>query len=216
MINQISGLNNRQISPSSLELEFLAALLETEDETYPWNPADQESEAYFLQLEQQFECDNLLGEELTRRSDDFYQNLDTLWSHLSSEKTDHDEQPSKSIKVSLHEALHEAFAAVVPTHWLNTIAEKAAEIARKERSVSEKLVECVQCLLPDWEADDLLVLARPYAYAMRSNEQQNLTGIINNIENREWTGLSEIEQAKICLAIANYTFKELSSLEPES
>ncbi|NET01743.1 MAG: hypothetical protein F6K61_14445 [Sphaerospermopsis sp. SIO1G1] len=208
MINQINGLNECQVSPSSVELDFLATLLEAEDQTYPWNPADQESDAYFLQLEEQFACDDLLEQELAGRSHDFYQNLDTIWTHLSSNK-DQDEKPSKSIKVSLNEVL----GSVIPSNWLNTIAEKAAEIASTESSVSEKLVECVQCLLPHWEADDLLVLARPYAFSMRSNEQQNLVSIINNIEDREWTSLSEIEQAKVSLAIANYSFKQLSSLE---
>ncbi|WP_353929281.1 hypothetical protein WJM97_13235 [Okeanomitos corallinicola TIOX110] len=211
MINQRTGLNTCKLSQSSVDLDLLKALLQNEDETYPWNPADQESDAYFLELEQQFEWDDLLSEDINGRSHDFYHNLDAIWSQFSPSKTDHDEQPSKSIQVSLHEA----FAAVVPLNWLDTIAQRAAEIVNSERTASERLVECVQCLLPDWEADDLLVLARPYAYSMRSNEQQSLAGIINHIQNREWTGLSEIEQAKVSLAIAHYTFKELSSSEQE-
>jgi hypothetical protein len=213
MINQINGVDTSNFLQSPVHLEFLSALLAPEDATYPWNLADQESEDYFNQLEQQFECDDLLGDELARRSQNFYHHLDELWSQASySTKTDHDEQPSKSIKLSLHEA----FAAVVPTNWLNAIAQKAEEIMTLERSASEKLVECVQSLLPSWEADDLMVLARPFAYSMRSNEQQNLAYIISNIENREWTALSEIEQAKVSLAIAHYTFKELSRFDNEA
>jgi hypothetical protein len=212
MINQINGINTENFPGSLVDLELLEALLQPEDETYPWNLLDPESENYFEQLEQQFECDDLLGDDFTQRSQDFYQHLDQIWSQVDCSKTDHDEQPSKSIQVSLHEN----FASFIPSNLLNAIAQKATELMNLERSASEKLVECVQGLLPHWETDDLLVLARPFAYSMRSNEQQNLAVIISNVKDREWTGLSEIEQAKVSLAIAHYTFKELSSSDPES
>ena len=83
-----------------------------------------------------------------------------------------------------------------------------------EQSASEKLVECVQALLPSWEVDDLLVLARPFAYAMRSSEPHTLTSLIRDFEERDWANLSEIEQAKITLAIADYALQHLS--KPDS
>lgn len=212
MINQINGINTDKSHESLVDLELLEALLQPEDETYPWNLIDPESEDYFEQLEQQFECDELLGEDLTQRSQDFYQHLDQIWSQVDCSKTDRDEQPSKSIQVSLHEN----FASLIPANLLNAIAQKASELINLERSASEKLVECVQGLLPHWETDDLLVLARPFAYSMRSNQQQNLAVIMSNVKDKEWTGLSEIEQAKVSLAIAHYTLKELSSLNQES
>lgn len=211
MINKINGLNTCQFLPSTVDLDLLTTLLQPEDETYPWNPADQESETYFNQLEHLFEGDDLLAEDITRRSSDFYDHLDEIWSQVCHSKTDHEEQPAKTIKT----ALHTAFAASVPLSWLNTIAEKASEIINLEESASEKLVQCVQTLLPNWGTDDLLVLARPFAYSMRSNEQQNCVSIISNIQNQEWASLSEIEQVKISLAIADYAFKEFSSLNKE-
>ncbi|GCL36714.1 hypothetical protein SR1949_18200 [Sphaerospermopsis reniformis] len=213
MINKIHELDTCQFLPSTVDLELLAALLQPEDETYPWDLADQESEPYFHQLEQQFEYDDLLGEDLTRRSQDFYQNLDKIWDQVYHSKTDRDEQPSKCIK----SALHSVFAPSIPLSWLNTIAQKASEIINNvEQSTSEKLVECVQTLLPNLLTEDLFVLARRFEPAMRSNDQQKLAVIISNIENRDWTGLSEIEQAKVSLAIADYAFKELSNLQDES
>jgi hypothetical protein len=213
MINKTNGLDTCHFLPSNVDLDLLEALLKPEDGTYPWNLADQESEAYFNQLEQQFECEDLLAEDLTRRSQDFYSHLDGIWSQVYHSKTDRDEQPPKSI----YAAVHSAFAASVPSNWLNNIAQKVSEsINNLEQSTSEKLVECVQALLPNWETEDLLVLARPFAYSMRSNEQQSLAVIISNMENREWTSLSEIEQAKISLAIAHYAFKEFSSVKEES
>lgn len=212
MINKINGLDIGSVFPSSVDLDLLEALLQPEDATYPWNPADEGSEAYFSQLEQQFECQDLLAEDLTTRAENFYHHLDDIWSQVSHSQTDHDQQPSNR----LQSALHRAFSTSVPSNWLNAIAQKAAEIITLEQSASDKLVECVQALLPNWGTDDLLVLARPFAYAMRSNEQQNLVFVTKNIENREWTSLSEIEQAKVSLAIADYAFKQLSSLQTES
>ena len=58
----------------------------------------------------------------------------------------------------------------------------------------------MQDLLPNWATEDLLVIARPYAYAMRGD-----TGV-NNIDNivrpLAWTELSELERAKLTIAIA--------------
>jgi hypothetical protein len=98
----------------------------------------------------------------------------------------------------------------MPEVLLTAIAQKAAEVSILEKSASEKLVECVQALLPSWEMDDLLVLARPFAYAMRSSEPQTLTSIIRDFEHRDWANLSEIEQVKITLAIADYALQHLS------
>ena len=94
---------------------------------------------------------------------------------------------------------------------LKAIAQKASEIFTLEQSASSKLVECVQDFLPHWGIDDLLVLARPFAYSMRSSEPANLASVTSNIADREWTDLSEIEQAKVSLAIADFAFKQLHS-----
>ncbi|AFZ56994.1 hypothetical protein H6G54_11765 [Anabaena cylindrica FACHB-243] len=207
MINKINGLHTCQDLKSSVDLELLEILLQPEDAAYPWNPDDQESEAYFNKLEQQLGWQDLVEEHLATQTQDFYHNLDAIWTQVYHSKTDHDEQPAKSLQASLHSA----FAACVPANWLNAIAQKAAAIISLEQSASEKLVECIQALLPTWDTDDLLVLARPFAYSMRSSEQQHLTSVISNIENREWSSLSEIEQAKVSLAIADYALKQLSS-----
>jgi hypothetical protein len=212
MINKINGLDTYNFLPPSMDLEMLEALLQPEDGTYPWNLVDEESEAYFNELEQQFGCEELLAEDLTRRSQDFYQNLDAIWSQVYHSKTDHDEQPAKGLQASLHSA----FAAFVPSNLLNTIAQKALEIIKLELSASEQLVECVQALLPNFGTEDLFVLVRHVEPAMRSYDQNKLAVIISNIENRGWTGLSEIEQAKAAFAIAQYAFKEISDSENES
>ncbi|MBW4644224.1 MAG: hypothetical protein KME23_14775 [Goleter apudmare HA4340-LM2] len=206
MTNKIKGVDNFQSLPSATELDFLAGLLEPEDENYPWNPADEESEAYFRELEQQFILDDSLEAELTTRSQTFYSQLNNLWSGFTT---------GQSVVASIQETLQTTFAAGVPQSWLNAIAEKATEIFSTQASIGEQLVQCVQAVLPAWEVEDLLVLARPYAYAMRSNESQNATSVMNNLGNRDWAALSEIEQAKVSLAISYYALAQLNNSESE-
>ncbi|GAX39111.1 hypothetical protein NIES4075_00620 [Tolypothrix sp. NIES-4075] len=200
--------------PSQFDLELLSALLEPEDATYPWNPADEESEIYFRELEEQFAQD-LTDEELTTHSQAFYGKLDTLWSEISD--CSHYKCNTKNVTLAnLQKTLHSAFAASVPQSWLNAIAQKASEMLNTTRSIGDQLlVECVQTVLPSWETEDLLVLARPYASAMRGSEPQNPDTIME-INNREWRALSQIEQAKVSLAIAHYAFTQLNEFESET
>ena len=212
MINKINNSDTFSSLPSQVELDFLAALLEPEDASYPWNPADGESEAYYCALEQQFLSDDLWEEEqLTKRSQDFYRQLDALWPENpihSNHKT--------NISQILFANLQAAFATAVPQDWLNTIAQKATAIFTSQVSIGEQLIECVQGVLPAWEAEDLLVLARPYVYAMRSGEPQSPKSLIGKFEDREWTNLSDVEQAKISLAICYYALTQLNSFSSES
>ncbi|MEH2284478.1 MAG: hypothetical protein V7K90_24680 [Nostoc sp.] len=213
MANKINGSETFSSLPSQLDLELLEALLEPEDDTYPWNPGDDQSEAYFQELEQQFGMEDLLDEELMRRSQDFYSHLDTLWSGITPTPDYNNRQ--QSVVLNLQEILRTNFSACVPQALLNTIATKAAEIFAARQLISEQLVECVQTILPTWETEDLLVLARPFAYAMRSSESQNAASALSNLQNTEWTALSEVEKAKVSLAIASYAFTQLNKSESE-
>ncbi|MCC5638641.1 hypothetical protein LC593_22965 [Nostoc sp. CHAB 5844] len=214
----IKKVNNSQNLPSlatQVELEFLEVLLQPGDVAYPWNPADEQAEAYFEELEQQFVMQDLLEEELHTRAQSFYGKLDNLWSQVAS-CADYKCNTEVVILDSLCKTLHNTFAVGVPTGWLNAIAQKATEVMAVQQSINEQLVQCVQSVLPAWEADDIAVFARPYAYAMRSSEQKNLASIINKIENRDWTTLSEIEQAKVSVAIAYYALRQLDKLDTEA
>ncbi len=215
MAKNINASDTFHPLPSQFDLELLSALLEPEDATYPWNPADEESEMYFRELEEQFAQD-LTEEELTSHSQAFYGKLDTLWSEIS-ECSHYNCNTINATLGNLQKTLHSAFAASVPQSWLNAIAQKASEMLNNSRTIGDQLlVECVQTVLPNWETEDLLVLARPYAYAMRGSEPQNAESTISNINNREWTALSQIEQAKVSLAIAHYAFTQLDNLQSET
>lgn len=213
MTTNIHQLNTLEVITSPVDLELLETLLEPEDETYPWNIYDQSSEAYFDSLEQHFDWQDLSGMGLQSKSESFYENLDSLWCKFSSNENHHIN--SENTVHHLQEILKTTLTISVPTELINAIAKKAAEVFLLQKSTSEKLVECVQNLLPNLATDDLLVLARPFAYSMRSQESSVLTSMINNFENenRDWVSLSEIEQARLSLALTNYALQHLQSLE---
>lgn len=212
MVPKIYGLDNSNTLPSEVELELLEALMKPDDETYPWNPVDEESETYFTQLEQQFIIQDLLDEELSERSQTLYNQLDYLWLNYKSDDADISATP----ETLLQEILHNSFGSYIPTGWLNKIAQKATRIYNSTQSINERLVECVQSVLPTWESEDLLVFARSYTYATRSKAQENAEFVQNKVEsNREWTTLSEIEQAKVSVAIAYHALTQLKNLQNE-
>lgn len=215
MIKKINNSHNLPSLATQVELEFLELLLQPEDLTYPWNPADEQAEAYFDELEQQFGMQDLLDEELHTRAESFYGKLDELWSQVGKCAAVDCNQKVKVLE-DLCNILHNTFAVGVPTGWLNAIAQKATEVLAAQQSINEQLVQCVQTVLPAWDTADLAVFARPYAYSMRSSEQQNLASVIKKIENRDWTTLSEIEQAKVSVAIAYYAIRQLGNLETEA
>ena len=209
MLNKISDSETFNSLPSQMELEFLEALLEPDDATYPWNPASEESETYFLQLEQQSWMQDLLDSELTTRSQAFYTQLDQMWSNYKK----YDCSTFPTTINTLKETLHSSFGSSIPSQWLDAIAHKATEVFNSQQSMGEQLIQCVQAVLPTWGAEDLLVLARPFAYAMRSSEPQNLESLLAKLDSCEWTALSQIEQAKASLAIAYYAFSQLSQVD---
>lgn len=213
MVNNIN--NSNTFKPSQVDLELLQAILEPEDGTYPWNPAEEQSDDYFSQLEQQFQMEDVLNEELTVRSQGFYNQLDTLWSGIFNSR--YYKYNTKPAFVSnLQKTLSATFAHSIPQDWLSSIAQKASEIFDSHQAIGEQLVQCVQAVLPNWDSDDLFVMARPVAYAMRSGETQNEKSVLDMFGNREWTNLSEIEKAKVSMAIAYYAINQLNAFQEEA
>ncbi|MEA5512876.1 hypothetical protein [Nodularia sp. UHCC 0506] len=214
MTNKVNGLNTFNTLLPQVKLELLETLLEPEDAAYPWNPANHESEAYFSELEQRFATQDFFDEELLTQSQAFYSHLDSLWSEVTT-CTHHKCDPNQSVLDSLQVALNSTFANVVPQTWLNAIAQKAADIFSSQQTMSDQLVQCVQSVLPAWDVEDLFVLTRPFAHAMRSSESPDVKAMLSKTENRDWLNLSEVEQAKISVAIAYYAFQQLNGVDSE-
>lgn len=198
-------------TPSPAQLELLKVLLEPDDAPYPWNTADPESEAYFIEAEQKFLVEEWLEEEITARAPNFFAQVDQLWS-ATTPTVNSAVVPGVS---SLHSTLRSEFAACIPQSWLDAIANTAHQVCSSHQSIAEQLVQCVQSLLPNWAEEDLLVLARPFAYAMRGNQMVDVKVVLGEHRLEDWTALSAIERARISLAIARYALNQLQREQGE-
>ena len=80
MANEFNGSDAVKHTPSPAQVDLLEALLEPDDAPYPWNTAAPESEAYFVEAEQEFVVEDWLEQEIAARSLTFFTHLDQLWS----------------------------------------------------------------------------------------------------------------------------------------
>jgi hypothetical protein len=188
-------------SLSSMELEILALLMEPKEEIYPWDTTTLAAEAYFSEAEQQLNSHPWLEQELIATTPGFLSQLDNLW------QTKAPVQPAQSLQAKLSAQ----FAQYVPQKWLATISRQASNLIDSQKSLNAQLVQCIQELVPNCLEEDLLVLARPYANPMRSNLDSAIVQL--NITPEQWTTLSEIQQAKIGLAIAFYALETIQDEE---
>jgi hypothetical protein len=160
---------------------------------YVWNPAAPESEPFFTALEQDISLDGWATDEVATRSSTFFAQVNQLWS-----------------AATLQETLIQRFASRVPQQFLASIANRAQQVLSSSVSLADQLVQCVQETLPNLAEDDLYVLARPFAHAMRGNES-SVEATFDRVRSIEWDALSEVEQARLSLAIARYALSELEA-----
>lgn len=210
MANEFNHTEANDDSRSLTELDLLEALLAADDATYPWNPADLESEAYFSDQEQQFLLEDFSDAEIASRSDAFFSHIEQIWAEIipASEQTS---VTSVTDVASLQASLQQRFAKYMPQSWLMAIADRAYNVLSEQKSFALQLVQCVQTLLPDWAEDDLLILARPFAVAMRSLDTTVVESQLTHVSCQDWANVSEIEQARASLAIARYALAQLQS-----
>lgn len=187
--------------------ELLHVLLQDES-VYYWNPAHPESEIYFAELEQAFASDDWLEDELEDRSQNLFSRLDELWAQ---------KVPSENLLA----ALADKFAQRVPLSWLDAIARNAQQISYGLNnstgglSLKEQLVQCVQNLLPIWPEDDLVLFARPLLVMRSGNADATdsisagIDSVLAKVRPMPFSELSEMEQARLSLAIARYALDEL-------
>ncbi|MGB5960585.1 MAG: hypothetical protein WBG73_08015 [Coleofasciculaceae cyanobacterium] len=181
---------NHEEVVSGTQEELLEVLLQLEDKCYPWNPADLESEGFFRDLE----CDLFSDwsdeqEEIETRSEALFEQMHSQWAAFSV-----------SVADTLEQSLSERFANFIPEAWLMAIASRAQQVVSINLSLADQLVMCVKPLLPSWTDEDLLVLARPLAYAMRGTAAPIRAN---------WTELSQMEQVRLSLAVAHSALVQL-------
>ncbi|MGB3533591.1 MAG: hypothetical protein WBA13_08735 [Microcoleaceae cyanobacterium] len=181
-----------KIDSTQTDLDLLQALFE-EESIYPWNPIQSDSVAYLAELETEFELSECFTDaEVNHKSQALFAQVEQLYS-----------------VTTLQQSILQKFAGQVPRDLLHRLAQAALQAGEKMSdcsvSLADGLVECVQDILPQWQAEDLYVLARPFAYSMLGSEK--------DISQIEWTKMSEVEQARMSLAVARYALSKLMPTE---
>lgn len=196
---------------SAAEQDLLSTLWQADAQCYPWDLTPDLASAYFAALEAEADLDT--WEPTPAQSQSFYSHLDHLWLTVAPGAT------PVTTAASLLQQLSDRFAGKVPAALLATIAQRAQQALQDTlatglapaQSRLDQLVYCVQALVPTWGEEDLQVLARPLAYAMRGVDQQSATDrLLETVRPIEWEALSEIEQARLSLTIADYALKTLT------
>lgn len=189
MATQSSDSEYFRDSQTQAQMELLTTIVQT-DVAYPWNPAQLESESYLTALEQEFALsDSFSDSDIALKSQVLFSQLEQVW-----------------LTTALQKSLREKFARV-PQDFLASIAQSVQNATVKYQSLADQMVECVLDILPHWAEEDLQVLARPLAYAMRDVDSEG--GELVMATKRPWAQLSEIEQARVSLAVARYAISQL-------
>lgn len=178
-----------------LDMELLETLLSNQERVYPWNHSILEAEAYFSEIENLMETQTSeMVADLDEGCREFYQTLDKVWESF---------QPVAANQ--LNAQLQGKFSQMVPQSVLERIAAKAEELTASSASIADQLIHCVQDSLSQWDMEDLLVLARPFAYAMRGGEEKTAVDqVVQKASTLDWESCSELERARLMLAVARY------------
>jgi hypothetical protein len=183
--------------------DLLEAIMLPNEAAYPWNPGEANSEAYLASLEREFELQEWSEEDISSGCERLFSQLHECWTS--------EEPEAQAVKMSLYQR----FAAYVPESWIDAIAQKATEICSAKLSLADQLVQCVNSLLPYWAEEDLQVLARPLACAMRGADAEAVESALSVVRQVDWTELSEMEQARVSMAIARSALANLNNGIPK-
>jgi hypothetical protein len=197
-------LNVLKILASQVETELLEALLQPAESTYPWNPTDPNTEAYWQSWNKDLSLMGGWMRKLQLDRDRCMPKFDECWVRDTAVAV-----ATESGAVSIRAKIAERFASSVPQEWLDTIFSKAQDVVSSQLSLTDKMVQCVQDLLPEWGEDVLQVWARPLAFSMREAE-------VRNVRQVDWSELSQTEQARLSLAIAHDAINEFNKLTAQS
>ena len=197
MIDQPSREEKSESTYNQYTEEFLDALL-MQEPVYPWNPMEEEVDAYFAQSEEDLSLvDCLESEEITSMAETFFLSAHQCWqTHTNSQ---------------IINSLHQRFGDLVPHPLLEEIATAAGQIFAADISPMDKLVKCVEPLLSAWDALDLQVFARPLVCAMRDNISEPTESATLKLGVTPWDERSETQQARLIVAIAHYSLLQLQA-----
>lgn len=200
--------NSASESTMAAEHDLLTSILHAEP-AYPWQPLAPEAEGYLTHLETEF--DALADDDLNLNSA-IAAGWQTLAIQIATQINDAQTmaQPRSDLRwavvSSVLEQLHQ-FQERLPAERLQRLAAAATTLARSGQPLIDQLVQCAGDSLPNWNIDDLAVLARPLAYSLRDGRGEILELNLRAIPATDWNSLSDLEQAKLTLAIASVALK---------
>ncbi|MGK7903105.1 MAG: hypothetical protein AB4352_17175 [Hormoscilla sp.] len=182
-------------SRSEAERELFQALCFNEAQTYPWSLLTGDSQRYFAELEASTaSLTDRSSEEVAAGAQIFLAHLDILWDAATTSDN----------------LLEDQFANLIPASLIKTLKHQVKLLQDSSVTLAEQLVQCTYEVMPQWAVEDLQVLARPFAYAMRGTEADAaIEAILDKVAGNHWTDLSEIEQVRLCLAYTRYTLANL-------
>lgn len=180
------------------EHDLLTSILSSEA-VYPWQPL--EAEGYLTQLEAEF--DALVEDEVDAAIAAGWQTFSAQIADLAPSPSGGDlAQPAGAILDQIRQ-----FQDRLPIGLLQSLAASATALARSGQPLIDQLVTCVNDLLPAWDAADLAVLARPLAYSLRDGRGEIVDLSLRAIPTTTWDNLSDVDQARLTLAIASVAIK---------
>ncbi|WP_027269259.1 hypothetical protein [Leptolyngbya sp. PCC 6406] len=177
------------------QLELLHAVLEAEG-LYPWQPHAPQNRAYFDALEATVDGEDLSSTDLQRHWRTLSQQASQLWNTGAD---------------SLATLLAGQFGNRMPAGILAQLATQVKAAANQSGSLLDQLVMAVEDVLTQWDVDDLRVIARPLALAMRDGHGDVVEATIQSTGTADWADLSDLEKARLGLAIARYAFDHLDA-----
>jgi hypothetical protein len=178
------------------EAELIDGLLAAPTTEYPWNPADPDTADYYGRTDSHFSLDEWSEAEIAQRSQALSAQMQSVW-----------ETTTTAAMTSPLAALTAKFGTRVPQQWLAQIAANVSSTATSQLEPVDRLMGAVRDLLANWATDDLLVMARPYAYAMRCDP--GVDNPENIVRPLDWAELSELERAKLTILMARYAIDAL-------
>ncbi|MBD0335537.1 MAG: hypothetical protein ICV62_08610 [Cyanobacteria bacterium Co-bin13] len=188
--------------PMNAELDLLHSILDPRP-TYPWNPYTPDSEAYLAELEASWDETGTV-DAIAAGWQMLSAQLDTLWPTAPIERA-----------AALATALAQQFTTL-PDQMLNTLADQALALANTGRPLIDQLVQSVQAVLMGWDKEDLEALARPLAYSLRDGRSEILDLHIRALQQSDWAALSEVEKARLSLAVASVALNQAAELGKSS
>jgi hypothetical protein len=177
------------------QLDLLYSVLGS-PQNLPWHPYSPATAQYFDQLEQTVADE--LGDDLE---------IASQWSQVSALAT----ALWESSENNLLTTLTQKFGTRMPQALLTRLTAQVQAAANSGQALMDQLVTSTQAVITDFAVEDLQVMARPMAMAMRSGETETVDAVVQSIRTADWEDLSEMEQARLSLAIARYALAEIDA-----